>query len=121
VGRANDDHEPHLPAVGEVYMANTIVFVNGDHAENRPVVVVRAPRHRLDYVTVIQRTSTCMHLPGVAHTKSDALGLDRDGKWIFDYQRAVRADEFLGLAFELRGSLQDDEIAALLDAWEAQP
>lgn len=102
-------------------MANTIVFANGDHAEDRPVVVVRAPMYRLDYVTVIQRTSTCFHLPGVDHAKSDELGLERNGKWIFDYQRAIRSDQFTDYSFELRGVLPPAEVEELLEAWEAQP
>lgn len=102
-------------------MAHTIGFANGDHADVRPVVVVRAPRHAMDYVTVIQRTSTCFHLPGVDHPKSAALGVERDGRWIFDYQRAIRADQFSRYSFELRGSLSPAELEELLEAWEAQP
>jgi hypothetical protein len=45
VGRRQHEVQ-HLPVVGEVYMAHTIVFANGDHAEDRPIVVVRAPRRR---------------------------------------------------------------------------
>jgi hypothetical protein len=121
VGRRKDEKDEHLPTVGEVYVAHTIVFANGDHAEDRPVVVVRAPQHRTDYVTVIQRTSSCFHLPGVDHAKSDALGLERDGRWIFDYQRALRADQFTKYSFELRGALSPAEVQELLEAWEAQP
>jgi len=113
--------EARLPIVGEVYMAHTVVFVNGDHAEDRPVVVVRAPAHRMDYVTVIQRTSTCFHLPGVDHPKSDELGLERAGRWVFDYQRAIRADQFTEYSFEMRGVLSPSELEELLEAWEAQP
>jgi hypothetical protein len=75
----------------------------------------------MDYLTVIQRTSTCFHLPGVDHAKCAELGLDRAGKWIFDYQRAIRADQFTQYSFELRGALSPSELKELLDEWEAQP
>ena len=39
-------------------MTNTLIFVNGDHAEFRPAVVLRAPQYGLDYVTVVQRSTT---------------------------------------------------------------
>ncbi len=102
-------------------MADTLVFNNGDHAETRPVVVVRAPSRWVDYVTFLQRTSTRLDLPGVDHPVSPSLGLERPGKWIFDYQRSVRADEFLAYRFEYRGDLDPDYLTSLLAAWEAQP
>lgn len=110
-----------LPRQGSVYLADTLVFNNGDHAEARPVVVMRAPRRWMDYVTFLQRTSKCFHLPGVDHPPSPSLGLDRRGKWIFDYQRSVRADEFLAYRFEYRGDLEPEYLRLLLAAWEAQP
>lgn len=102
-------------------MANTVVFSNGDHAENRPVVVVRAPLGPLDYLVFLQRTSTCFHLAGVDHLRDLALGLERPGKWVFEYQRTVRADEFESHRFEPRGTLDPEYLARLLAAWEAQP
>jgi len=101
-------------------MANTLVFNNGDHADTRPVVVVRSPQHRLDYVVFLQRTSTCFHLPGVDHAPDSALGLERPGKWIFAYQRTVRADEFEDHRFECKGELDADFLPRLLGEWEAQ-
>lgn len=102
-------------------MANTLVFSNGDHAEHRPVVVVRAPLRPLDYLVFLQRTSTCFHLAGVDHSRDPALGLDRRGKWVFEYQRSVRADIFESHQFEYRGALDADYLARLLSEWEAQP
>lgn len=80
-----------LPEVGDVFMTATLIFVNGDHALERPVVVVRAPHHGLDYVTVIQRSSTATTQKGVDHPRDTTLGLDKDGRWVLDYQSAAAA------------------------------
>lgn len=102
-------------------MVNTVVFNDGDHAEYRPVVIVRAPKRETDYLVVIQRSSTCFYLPGVEHPASPSLGLDQRGKWVFRFQRSVRGAEFLGHSPELRGTLGEDEIEALVTAWENSP
>ncbi len=109
------------PKVGAVYLADTLVFNNGDHADARPVVVVRPPRRRMDYVTFIQRSSTCFHLAGVDHPAEPSLGLDRDGRWVLAFQRSIREDEFSSYGFEFRGKLDDVYLSRLIDAWEAQP
>jgi hypothetical protein len=120
-GIRSDGDPPSGPTVGSVYLADTLVFNNGDHAPARPVVVVRVPRRPLDYVTFLQRSSTCFHLPGVDHPADPALGLDRKGRWVFAYQRSVRSDEFEDYQFEYRGNLDPEYLARLLEAWEAQP
>lgn len=109
------------PPVGAVYMATTLVFNNGDHAEVRPVLVVRTPRRLMDYVTFIQRSSTCFHLRGVDHPADPQLGLDRAGRWVFDFQRSIREDEFSSYGFDYRGQLEVQYLTGLLEAWEAQP
>ena len=106
-----------LAAVGDVFLVDTLVFVNGDHAEKRPVVVVRAPKHDLDYMTVVQRSSTVRDRRGVDHPRDPDLGLDKDGRWILDYARTVRADQFLGGA-EYRGRLASRWLEPLIAAWE---
>ncbi len=110
----NDDG---LPEVGDVFMTDTLIFINGDHAVERPVVVLRAPRHRLDYVTVIQRSSTAEKQKGVDHPRDGSLGLDRDGRWVLDYQRATRCDQFL-LAATHTGRLDDTYLEPLIKMWE---
>lgn len=109
--------EGGLPEVGDVFMTDTLIFNNADHAIERPVVVVRAPRHRLDYVTVIQRSSTPKSQKGVDHPKDAVLGLDKDGRWVLDYQRSARCEEFIGAA-ELRGKLTDPYLSDLVEMWE---
>lgn len=109
--------ETDLPEVGDVFMTGTLIFNNGDHAIERPVVVVRAPRHKHDYVTVIQRSSTPKDQKGVDHPRDDTLALNKDGRWILDYQRSVRCDEFLIVA-DHRGHLPDAYLHPLVDMWE---
>jgi hypothetical protein len=106
-----------LPEVGDVFMTDTLIFVNGDHAIERPVVVVRAPHHELDYLTVIQRSSTATTHKGVDHRRDSSLGLDKDGRWVLDYQRAARCDQFLSTASH-RGRLDDKYLEPLIEMWE---
>ena len=87
-----------LPEVSDMFMTGTLIFTNGDHPVERPVVVVRAPRHELDYVTVIQRSSTATIQKSIDHPRDVTLGLDKDGRWVVDYQRAARCDQFLSAA-----------------------
>jgi hypothetical protein len=108
-----------LPEVGDVFMTASLIFANGDHAFARPVVVVRAPRHRLDYVTVIQRSSTATTRKGVDHPRDPTLGLDRDGRWVLDYQRSARCDQFLCSGIPL-GRLGDQYLEPLVEMWEQE-
>lgn len=101
-------------------MAKAIVFNDGDHAEDRPVVIVIAPRERTGYVTVLERTSSRFDLPGVAHAASTELGLERNGKWVFEWQRSILGSAFTDSAFELRGSLPESELDLLIEDWERQ-
>lgn len=106
-----------LPEVGDIFMTGTLIFVNGDHAIERPTVVVRAPRHRLDYLTVIQRSSTVTTQRGVDHPRDLALGLDKEGRWVLDYQRAARCDLFVAAA-RYAGILSDPFLEPLIEMWE---
>jgi hypothetical protein len=106
-----------LPEVGDVFLTETLIFANGDHATARPVVVVRAPRNKLDYVTVIQRSTTATTRQGVDHPVDDALGCDRPGRWVLDYQRSARCDQFLGTAGHT-GELGDAYLLPLIEMWE---
>lgn len=106
-----------LPEVGDVFMTDTLVFVNGDHALERPVVVVRAPRHKLDYVTVIQRSSTATTQKGVDHPHDETLGLDKKGRWVLDYQRTTRCDQFVSAGTHT-GRLSDTYLKPLIEMWE---
>lgn len=51
---------------------------------------MRAPRHKLDYLTVIQRSSTATTLTGIDHPSDLTLKLDKDGRWVLSYQRAAQ-------------------------------
>ena len=113
--RAMDDDG--LPEVGDIFMIDTLIFVNGDHAIERPVVVVRAPHHGLDYVTVIQRSSTATWQKGVDHPRDALLGLEKDGRWVLDYQRATRCDQFLSTGTH-SGRLGDAYLFPLIEMWE---
>lgn len=106
-----------LPEVGDVFMTDTLVFADGDHALGRPVVVVRAPRNAVDYVTVIQRSSTAKEQKGVDHPKDAALGCNRDGRWVIEYQRSAHCDQFLATG-TLRGRLDDAYLVPLIAMWE---
>lgn len=109
--------EAGLPQVGDVFMTSTLIFTNGDHAAERPVVVVRAPRHEFDYLTVIQRSSTATTQRGVDHPRDPSLGLNKDGRWVLDYQRAARCDRFLDVA-RCVGRLPDAYLNPLVELWE---
>jgi hypothetical protein len=108
--------EAGLPEIGDVFMTDTLIFANGDHALERPVVVVRAPRHAVDYVTVIQRSSTAKKQKGVDHPKDATLGLNKDGRWVIEYQRATRCDQFLA-AGTLQGRLDNAYLEPLVEMW----
>ena len=47
--------------------------------------------------------------------------LTKPGRWVFKYTRTVRCDEFLGSRPDYLGTLAEDEIEALVAAWEMQP
>ena len=106
-----------LPEVGDVFLTDTMIFANGDHAFERRVVVVRAPRQAHDYVTVIQRSTTASTRKGVDHPIDIALDCDLPGKWVLAYQRAARCDDFLAAA-EYKGRLGDDFLVPLIEMWE---
>lgn len=109
-----------LPTVGDVYMVNTVIFTNGDHAPVRPCVIVRSPHHPLDYVTFIQRSTTPGNRPGIDHPKGLLPGLDVDGRWVLAYERSVRHDTFAASASGVVGQLSDTYLQPLLEAWENQ-
>lgn len=112
--------ETGRPEVGDVFITASLVFANGDHAYERPVVVVRAPMTALDYLTVIQRSSTATAAQaGVHHPCDQALGLNKDGRWVLAYQRAARCDQFLAAA-SFRGRLPEEYLAPLVGLWEQQ-
>ena len=77
-----------------MFLTGTLVFNNGDHAEFRPVVVVRAPQRSEDLLTTIQRSSTATWQRGIDHPADRSLGLTLDGRWVLDYQRSARCDHF---------------------------
>lgn len=106
-----------LPEVGDVYLTDTLIFANGDHAADRRVVVVRAPRNKLDYVTVIQRSTTAKDKDGVDHPVDNTLACDLPGKWVLDYQRSARCDQFLASA-DHKGKLHDTYLVPLVEMWE---
>lgn len=110
-------HDGGLPELGDVFMTATLVFTDGDHAVERPVVIVRPPRHTLDYLTVIQRSSTATTQRGVDHPRDLVLGLERDGRWVLEYQRAARCDQFLSAA-TFSGRLPDKYLEPLVEMWE---
>ncbi len=106
-----------LPELGDVFLTDTLIFANGDHAGTRRVVVVRAPRTKLDYVTVIQRSTTAKTLKGIDHPVDDALGCDLPGRWVLDYQRTARCDQFLAAA-DHKGELDEAYLIPLIEMWE---
>jgi hypothetical protein len=109
--------DEELPQVGDVFMTGTLMFVDGDHATLRPVVVVRAPARPLDYVTVLQRSTTATTQPGIDHPKDPGLALNKDGRWVMAYHRAVRCDQFLAGSTKV-GRLHDTWLEPLVEAWE---
>lgn len=101
-------------------MARTIIFTNGDHAELRPCVVVRAPSHALGYITFIQRSTKPGRRPGIDHPKAELPGLDQPGRWVLAYERSVRFDTFAGSTSSFVGRLDDTYLAPLMEAWAKQ-
>lgn len=112
--------KPALPTVGDVFMTRTIIFTNGDHAELRPCVVVRAPAHELDYITFIQRSTKPGNKPGIDHPENEMPGIDLPGRWVLDHERSVRSDTFLGSTSAFVGRLPDTYLLPLLEAWSNQ-
>jgi hypothetical protein len=101
-------------------MVHTVIFTNGDHAQLRPCVIVRAPRHDLDYVTFIQRSTTPGKRAGIDHPKGLLPGLDLDSRWVLAYERSVRNDTFAASASQIVGTLEGKYLLPLLEAWENQ-
>ena len=96
-----------LPQVGDMFLTGTLVFNNGDHAEFRPVVVVRAPQRSEDLLTTIQRSSTATWQRGIDHPADRSLGLTL----------SARCDHFLASANRL-GRLHAEWLDPLIAAWE---
>lgn len=109
--------EVDLPQVGDVFLTATFIFNDGDHTEFRPVVIVRAPLRREDLLTTIQRSSTATWQKGIGQPVDASLGLSLDGRWVLDYQRGARCDQFLAAAEPL-GRLDDEWLVPLIAAWE---
>lgn len=109
--------EAGLPQVGDVFVTGSLIFNNGDHALERPVVVVRAPNKTTDYVTVIQRSTTADKQKGIDHPVDTGLGCDKWGRWVIDYQRAARCDQFLAASTHM-GLLPEEYLIPLIEMWE---
>ena len=90
-----------------MFLTGTLVFNNGDHAEFRPVVVVRAPQRSEDLLTTIQRSSTATWQRGIDHPADRSLGLTL----------SARCDHFLASANRL-GRLHAEWLDPLIAAWE---
>lgn len=119
MSEAQRNQATRLPARGELYRCETVVFADNDPKDERPVVVVREPVHLSDMMTVIQRTRTRFDLPGLDDPARPDLGLVV-GKWIWGWQRGLRAHEFLAAHPELLGRLLEADLEALIEAWEQQ-
>jgi hypothetical protein len=110
--------EWNLPAVGDVFHAETWIFGDGDDKDRRPVVVVRAPRSIADIVTVIERTASRFDLRGIDHPPDAELKLTKQGKWVLRYTRHADAIRFSESCVELVGSLPATYLDPLMTMWE---
>lgn len=79
-----------LPSIGDVHMLSSMVFYDGDGAEHRPVVAVRAS-------PTLSTTSPSSSDPprpttslGSPPPADPSQGLDNDGQWVLDFRRSVR-------------------------------
>ena len=107
-----------LPQVGVVYRVKPWIFLDGDPKEERPVVVVRAPRHRDDLMTVVERTSTRLDLRGVDHPADANLTLDLDGRWVHRFTRTVAETLFRPPSVEPLGTLGPPYLDEVVRMWE---
>jgi hypothetical protein len=104
--------------VGDVFWADTWIFLDNDDKGQRPVVVVRAPQHREDIVTVIERSASRFDLRGVEHPSDATLDLNKRGKWILRYTRMPSAAIFCEPNVRAVGRLGSEYLNALIQMWE---
>jgi mRNA-degrading endonuclease toxin of MazEF toxin-antitoxin module len=69
---------PFLPAVGDLYWVETIIFWSGDWKPTRPVVVLESPSNRFGRIIMVTRTSDTAR-KGVFHDAMPEIGLSRPG------------------------------------------
>lgn len=104
--------------MGEVFWAATWIFGDDDEKDERPVVVVRAPRHIADVITVIERSTSRFDLRGLEHEVDLMLGLDKRGIWVLRFTRTVNAALFREPNVRAVGRLADEILDRLIEMWE---
>jgi hypothetical protein len=100
---------PFIPDIQVVYWIDTSILPAGDPESQRPVVVMAVPTTTNGTIRVATRSSTERN--GIPHSRSDALGLSKDG-WFS--RRANILGELWTLSNVIStGELDDETFAAV--------
>lgn len=106
------------PVRGGLYQVRTILLTGTDPKPTRPVVVLALPPLGLPDVPVLARTSDTRER-GIAHPKSPALGLTKDGVFGFRYQRSLDVKHFANEdAVAYLGMLEQPYLDQIVTWWE---
>jgi len=106
-----------LPAVGEVYWADTWIFGGSDPKPRRPCMVVRAPMSEADVVMVITRT-TEPGVRGVTHPPDRTMGLDEPGVFAGRRLHSAEARLFRPPQVEYVGMLPEPYLSQVHNLYE---
>jgi mRNA-degrading endonuclease toxin of MazEF toxin-antitoxin module len=102
--------EPFRPLPGEVYWIDTRIAYRADIKPSRPAVVLAVPRGAFVRYPVVTRT-TKLHVPGVPHAASPALGMVVAGVWA--HLTSVEASSWTAGAVRRAGLLEPEIFAAV--------
>lgn len=106
--------DPALPAVGELYLVNSLLYHSNDPAASRRAVVLSVPPTETPgaYIQIATRTSDTS-MPGVRHPADFAVHCDLDG--VFSELRVCLAESWRPGNVRLLGVLPEPYLTSALD------
>lgn len=102
---------PFIPAVGEVYWVDTLLYTASDPAPRRPAVVVDVPEPAHSPIRIATRT-TNLEVRGVPHPAQPQWGL---GEGVFSDLNLVTKNEWCSPRVTLIGSLDNETMDSIRD------
>lgn len=101
---------PFLPAEGEIYWVDTLLYTASDPAPRRPAVVVDVPEPAHSPIRIATRT-TNLEVRGARHAAQPEWGLEEG---VFSDLNLVKKSEWCSPRVSLIGVLDSDTMAAVV-------
>ena len=102
---------PFIPAVGELYWVDTLLYTASDPAPRRPAVVVDVPEPAHSPIRIATRT-TNLKVRGVPHPAQPQWGLEEG---VFSDLNLVKKDEWCSPRVTSIGALDNETMDSIRD------